>query len=123
MGFTFFFKGGGEGGELVIAEEAAAKIKRLRSKYSKRTSCFEKRGGKFIELISAQGLCPARPIITRRLHIFEYSIILMLTCVICHAPRGGNELQVSCKNIRVKGLARSVQIVMAKQMSPLCNIV
>ena len=60
-----FFQRFSQRGQLFVFDEAAPKIKRLRSKQGKRTSCFKERGGQFVKLITAQGLSPARPVFAR----------------------------------------------------------
>ena len=61
MCFRFIFQPTRESGELIVPDESAAKINRLRTQQGKRTSCFKKRGDQFVKLISAQGLSPAMP--------------------------------------------------------------
>ncbi len=61
MCFGFVFQQTSQCGQLIVADEPAAKINRLRTQQGKRTSCFKKRGDQFVKLISAQGLSPAMP--------------------------------------------------------------
>ncbi len=60
--------------ELIVGEQAAAEIDRLRTQAGHGRRCFENHVDEFGQLESAESYSPLPPVITRRIHAKEYSI-------------------------------------------------